>query len=296
MQTDEIIREILKSISFRNTDIESDSHYLLNTNRRGRPIQIRVSNHGTYLRTWVDLANGKDSNIRLVDPSTSINISIVFVDKDKNLTKDCIVPNCEDCSEEICKPSIVKGVTAKNRQYSVLQYVYQSEKINRKYLKSIINAINRASIGGRYIDPLRSLQLKRAKVKPLKSRDNITENNNTKIQSNMKKRIRLTEGDLRKIVRQCVNEAADSTNRQEVSQTFKRLCNLQRSINTSKLEKALEMLDTYTAHYCDNDENRRFADDLYYLVNEGNDILIKLETFSYRLDDICDEFQYAYSL
>ena len=94
MQTDEIIREILKSISFRNTDIESDSHYLLNTNRRWRPIQIRVSNHGTYLRTWVDLANGKDSNIRLVDPSTSINISIVFVDKDKNLTKDCIVPNC----------------------------------------------------------------------------------------------------------------------------------------------------------------------------------------------------------
>lgn len=80
MLTNDIIREILKNIRFRNAGIESDSHYLLNTNNRGKPIQIRVSNHGTYLRTWVDMANGKDSNMRLIDPSASINISIVFID------------------------------------------------------------------------------------------------------------------------------------------------------------------------------------------------------------------------
>ena len=37
----------------------------------------------------------------------------------------------------------------------------------------------------------------------------ITENNNTKTQYKMKQRIRLTEGDLHRIVRQCVNEALD---------------------------------------------------------------------------------------
>ena len=224
MQTDEIIREILKSISFRNTDIESDSHYLLNTNRRGRPIQIRVSNHGTYLRTWVDLANGKDSQMRLVDPSISINISIVFVDAGNNLTKDCIDPNCDNCAQAICKPSIVKGITSKNRQYSVLQYTYQSEMINNRYLKSIINAINRASIGGRYIDPLNSLQLKRAKVKSMTSHDILTEeNNNINLQFKMKQRIRLTEGDLHRIIRNCIKEASGYTRSPEQLEKDRRI-------------------------------------------------------------------------
>lgn len=221
MQTDEIIREILKSIRFRNTDIESDSHYLLNTNRRGRPIQIRVSNHGTYLRTWVDLANGKDSQMRLVDPSTSINISIVFVDAGNNLTKDCINPNCDNCAQAICKPSIVKGITSKNRQYSVLQYTYQSEMINNRYLKSIINAINRASIGGRYIDPLNNLQLKRAKVKSMTSHDSVTEENNSiNLQYNMKQKIRLTEGDLHWIIRNCINEALNEIESENIDEGF----------------------------------------------------------------------------
>ena len=161
MQTVDIIRKILKSIRFRNTEIERNSYYLLNTNRRGIPIQIRVSNHGTFLGTWIDMANGKDSKIRLVDPSISINISIVFIDKDNDLTKDCVgQSDCDNCSEDVCKPSIVKGITSKNRQYNVLQYVYRSDMINSKYLKSIINAIRRASVGGNYIDPLRSLQTK----------------------------------------------------------------------------------------------------------------------------------------
>ncbi len=36
---------------------------------------------------------------------------------------------------------------------------------------------------------------------------NITENNNTKTQNNMKRKIRLTEGDLHRIIRKCINEA-----------------------------------------------------------------------------------------
>lgn len=219
MLTNDIIREILKNIRFRNAGIESDSHYLLNTNNRGKPIQIRVSNHGTYLRTWVDMANGKDSNMRLIDPSASINISIVFIDKGNNLTKDCIgQSDCENCGEEICKPSIVQGITSKNRKYTVLQYTYQSEMINSRYLKSIINAIKRASIGGRYIDPLNSIQMKRAKVKSMTTHDSITEDNNLKLRYKMKKRIRLTEGDLHSIIRQQVRnilrESVDSVSPQ----------------------------------------------------------------------------------
>ena len=38
----------------------------------------------------------------------------------------------------------------------------------------------------------------------------LTENNSTKIQYNMKQRIRLTEGDLHRIIRKCVNEAYGS--------------------------------------------------------------------------------------
>lgn len=210
MLTKDIIREILNNIGFRYAEIERNSYYLLSRNRNRKPIQIRISNHGTFLATWVGMANGKDSKIRLVDPSMSINISIVFIDKDNDLTKVCPgQSDCENCGESICKPSIVKGITSKNRQYTVLQYIYRSDMINNKYLKSIINAIKRASIGGKYIDPLRNLQIKKAKVKSMETHDNLTENNNTKTQYKMKQRIRLTEGDLHRIIRKCVKEALE---------------------------------------------------------------------------------------
>ena len=60
------------------------------------------------------------------------------------------------------------------------------------------------ALGGRYIDPLNSIQMKRAKVKSMTTHDSITEDNNLKLRYKMKKRIRLTEGDLHSIIRQQV--------------------------------------------------------------------------------------------
>lgn len=136
MQTKYLIREILGNIGFRLSQIDNNSFYLIGGDKDKKPIQIRVSNHCISPGMLLDIASGKDSKIRLAEPSSSINISIVFINK-----------GIESSS---CKDAV--------------EYIYYSDMINRKYLKSIINAIRKASIGGRYIDPLRSLESKKAKT------------------------------------------------------------------------------------------------------------------------------------
>lgn len=64
------INLIRRNGGFKPNDYD-DSYYRTYKIQANRPIQVRVSNHGTHLWSWYD----KD-----FDPSYSINICIVFSD------------------------------------------------------------------------------------------------------------------------------------------------------------------------------------------------------------------------
>lgn len=134
---------------------KGDSFYLISNRGEGlQPTQIRLSNHGTYLETWCDRNELGDSVERL-NPALCVNISIVFVDEGGDLTKDCKgMANCEGCEIEPCKPQTFEGQDQIGRPFTVIQYVYSSKCIRRKYINGLTKAIAEASTKGKYIDPL----------------------------------------------------------------------------------------------------------------------------------------------
>ncbi|MCQ2160407.1 MAG: hypothetical protein MJY97_04880 [Bacteroidales bacterium] len=134
-----------------------ESYYMVAKRKNRKPVQIRISNHGTYVKTWTDLVNKADSNVRLVDPSISINFSIVFIDNGDSLTYDCDDnQNCNDCNIPQCVPQQVKGTTAKKHTYQVMQYVYDSSVIRMKYIQGFVNMLYQAVRLGKFNDPLQN--------------------------------------------------------------------------------------------------------------------------------------------
>ena len=180
------------------------------------PVQIRLSNHGTYLRTWVDRVNLNNSKGRLFNPSHCINISIVFLDEDSDLTNDCEGQiNCDDCQITPCIPQTFEGQNELGHSFTVYQFVYKSKCIKRRYIDGIVNAIISALKQGVYKDSLANIEQK-ASTKELKSnytpqntsvnKNKTNENKEYKINKNMKKQvIRLTESDLKNIIKESVN-------------------------------------------------------------------------------------------
>ena len=193
---------------------KGDSFYLISNRGEGlQPTQIRLSNHGTYLETWCDRNELGDSVERL-NPALCVNISIVFVDEGEDLTKDCKgMPNCEGCEIEPCKPQTFEGQDQIGRPFTVIQYVYSSKCIRRKYINGLTKAIAEASTKGKYIDPLADLY-RAAKDKEFHSSTKLQnnkglkpENKQYKRNTNMnKKQVRLTETDLKQIVKESVNK------------------------------------------------------------------------------------------
>lgn len=134
---------------------KGDSFYLIRKRAGNRPVQVRISNHGTCLDTWCDREELGDSVERL-DPALCDNISIVFVDDGNDLTKDCTgMQDCDGCETEPCIPQTFEGQNELGRPFVVKQYTYKSKFIKIKYLNSITKAIAEASVKGKYADPLK---------------------------------------------------------------------------------------------------------------------------------------------
>lgn len=135
-----------------------DSFYLIQKGNQNKPtVQIRLSNHGTYLETWTDREELGNS-VERIDPSRSINMSIVFVDDGESLTTDCEgQPNCEDCKLPMCKPQKFEGQNEIGRPFTVYQYTYKSKQIKQRYINALAKAIFNARYSGQYTDPLRNL-------------------------------------------------------------------------------------------------------------------------------------------
>ena len=165
----DIISEIIKRMKFwgsRFTDATTsfipntrgNSFYLIqNRGDNNLPVQIRLSNHGTYLETRTDRKELGDSVDR-IDPTHSINISIVFVDNGKSITDDCESQvNCEGCALPVCKPQTFAGQNEIGRPFKVYQYVYQSDTIAPRYINALAKSIFHTRHSGEYIDPLKDL-------------------------------------------------------------------------------------------------------------------------------------------
>ena len=181
---------------------KGNSFYLIQKRKDLPAIQIRLSNHGTYLKTWTDREELSNST-RLEDPSTCINISIVFIDNGTDITKDCkTMPNCDNCKITPCIPQTFKGQNELGTPFQVMQYVYDSSKIKSRYLNGLTRAIMMARVKGKYNDPLEKLQ-RDAHLKVLDSRANLPnpkvakyERNNNKTNENKTKKknaIRINE-------------------------------------------------------------------------------------------------------
>jgi len=194
---------------------KGNSFYLIQKRKDLPAIQIRLSNHGTYLKTWTDREELSNST-RLEDPSTCINISIVFIDNGTDITKDCkTMPNCDNCKITPCIPQTFKGQNELGTPFQVMQYVYDSSKIKSRYLNGLTRAIMMARVKGKYNDPLEKLQ-RAAHLKVLDSRANLPnpkvakyERNNNKTNENKTKKknvIRINEAQLKKIIAESVKK------------------------------------------------------------------------------------------
>ena len=268
MDAGEIISLILKGYKERNRNMPSFVGNDSNTSfyismKRGKdkcPVQIRLSNHGTYLRTWVDRTNLENSNERLQDPSHCINISIVFIDDGKDLTNDCEgQTNCDNCQITPCIPQTFDGQNDLGHPFQVQQYTYCSRTIRKRYLKGIVGAIIRALRTGKYTDPLSKVTKRKAANKTLDSSYPITPQNNKTDKNeskNMKGKntIRLTESELKKVITESVKKVLNEAPAHDWDNFAKPIKDNVKQAALSAIDKTFnEMWNYYTNGRFDTD-------------------------------------------
>ena len=169
------------------------SYYRTYTIEGNRPLQARVSNHGTWLRTWYD----KD-----YDPSYAINFCIVFSENGEHDS---------DVSVDMDIKDDVGNVTNQRKSFEVIQYVYNCQLLDINDATLINQAVQSIWKNKVYKDPLANTP-KRAKVYkliPNQTIETVVENNEHKTNKDMKKQvIRLTESDLHNIIKESVNKVS----------------------------------------------------------------------------------------
>lgn len=181
------------------------SYYRTNTMEDSRPMQARVSNHGTWLWTWYD----KD-----YDPSYAINTCVVYSENGED--KSDVSVDMEIKDEE-------GNVVGERKSFEVTQYVYNCQILDDNDAALINQAVQNIWQNKGFKDPLVNTH-KHAKVmilRPNETPEIITE---TKYTNMNKKQIRLTESDLKQIVKESVNkilnEAYGTPNKWTTSATY----------------------------------------------------------------------------
>lgn len=168
------------------------SYYRTYTIEGNRPLQARVSNHGTWLWTWYD---------KQYDPSYAINTCVVYSE------------NGEDNSNIEVDMRIVDkdgNVIGEKKPFEVTQYVYNCQLLDENDSILINQAVQNIWQNKGYKDPLANTP-KHARVmilRPNEEPEIITEN---KTRYNMNKLIRLTESDLHRIVKESVQRILKET-------------------------------------------------------------------------------------
>ncbi len=190
----EAIRAIKDNNGFKPNKKE-DSFYRTYTIQNSRPIQIRISNHGTHLWTWYD----KD-----YDPSYAINICVVFSEDGSHSSDTTVDTRIKDEQGNII---------GERKPFEVKQFVYNCQNLDNNDAALINMEIQNTWKNGGYQDPLAGTP-KQANVIPLRTNNN---DNNTDIKTENimrnKRTYRLTENRLRGMIREAVkntlNEISD---------------------------------------------------------------------------------------
>lgn len=190
----EAIRAIKDNNGFKPNKKE-DSFYRTYTIQNSRPIQIRISNHGTHLWTWYD----KD-----YDPSYAINICVVFSEDGSHSSDTTVDTRIKDEQGNII---------GERKPFEVKQFVYNCQNLDNNDAALINMEIQNTWKNGGFQDPLAGTP-KQANVIPLRTNNN---DNNTDIKTENimrnKRTYRLTENRLRGMIREAVkntlNEISD---------------------------------------------------------------------------------------
>lgn len=136
-----------------------DSFYRTYTIQNSRPIQIRISNHGTHLWTWYD---------KEYDPSYAINICVVF-SKDGSHSSDTTVDTRIKDEQG--------NVIGERKPFEVKQFVYNCQILDENDAGLINAEIQNTWNKGGFNDPLAGTP-KQANIIPLRTNNN---DNNTDI-------------------------------------------------------------------------------------------------------------------
>lgn len=101
----------------------------------------------------------------------------------------------------------------------------------------------------------------------------------------MKQRVRLTESNFRRIIKNCINEAVNSTDGRYANNVFKCLCKIEGLLgdNFDRMERAARMLD--------NAVGRERDDDFQYIINESYEIARRMHDLLKTVQRKCDDFQ-----
>ena len=145
----EAIRAIKDNNGFKPNKKE-DSFYRTYTIQNSRPIQIRISNHGTHLWTWYD----KD-----YDPSYAINICVVFSEDGSHSSDTTVDTRIKDEQGNII---------GERKPFEVKQFVYNCQNLDNNDAALINMEIQNTWKNGGYQDPLAGTP-KQANVIPLRT-------------------------------------------------------------------------------------------------------------------------------
>ena len=183
------------------------SYYRVYTTQGNKPIQVRVSNHGTHLWTWY----GKE-----YDPSISINICVVFSQNgecNSNTNVDMRILDNQGT------------VVGEKKQFEVVQYTYNCSLLDKQDIGYINQAILNIWKNNGFSDPFNGTDKAATKqvLHPVA-------NNNQEIKENRdmnkKQVIRINENQLRRIVNESIKKA------------------LNESIEWDEIENAFDLIDT----------------------------------------------------
>ena len=213
------------------------SYYRTYTMEDSRPMQARVSNHGTWLWTWYD----KD-----YDPSYAINTCVVYSENGED--KSDVSVDMEIKDEE-------GNVVGERKSFEVTQYVYNCQILDDNDAALINQAVQNIWQNKGFKDPLVNTH-KHAKVmilRPNETPEIITE---TKYTNMNKKQIRLTESDLKQIVKESVNKILSEAYGTMPKDDIKRAANLDAASQSRFDERGEEIEDIK------NDEFSRRLQDL----------------------------------
>lgn len=179
----ECVENIKDNHGFKHNS-HDDSFYRTYIVEGGQFLQLRVSNHGTHLWTWLE----KD-----YDPSVALaNISIVFTQDGRWESNTAV------------------DMGDKKRSYSIIQYIYNCSVLDDNDILRINNRIQDIVTNRGYLDPLSDNETKKAQVYTLEPNQEpkqiIQENKQTtNINKNMKKQtIKLNESQLRGLIKESI--------------------------------------------------------------------------------------------